>query len=182
METFLPFSKQPEGTEQVKPPFLYHGSVAGNIQSFIPRGAKNRPAEPPAVYATPYLEIAIQSMANAYASNGGILDGRRFVCIPMTRKEFEQKDTGGSVYALPSETFTINNSGGGFGGSMEWVSTETVTPSSQQHYPSLLQALLQQGVEVYFVDPGIVDTITAAQMSANPEDLKQVLAGLKRTT
>lgn len=161
--------------EKEKPPFLYHGTLDGSIAEFEPRGAQERPDEELAVYASPDFEIAAQSMANSFVSNGGILNGRKFVCIPMTREEFLEKDHGGVIYKLPSDSFDINE-GKGFGGDKEWISKTAVKPLSHERFPSLLQKLLEQETEVYFIEPGMVPVITEAQN--DPEKLEVILAGL----
>lgn len=171
------FELKPNNKEsKEKPPFLYHGTIRGDVEEFEPRSAINRPNEEPAVYASPDLEIAIQSMANKFVSNGGIVNGRRFVCIPMTREEFMVQDHGGTVYVFPSDSFEVNK---GIGlGDKEWVSKKPVKPKEKIHFPSLLEAILNQGTEVYFIDPELVSLITEAQYG-NPEDLENILAGLE---
>ena len=67
METFEQELNSNESKE--KPPLLYHGTINDNIEEFEPRSAVERPEEEPAVYASPDLEIAVQSMANKFVSN-----------------------------------------------------------------------------------------------------------------
>lgn len=162
------------------PPFLYHGTIDNSIEEFTPRSADNRPTEKPAVYASPDKEIAVQSMANKFVSNGGIVNHRKFVCIPMTKEEFLKQDKGGIIYALPGESFKPNH-GKGFGGDKEWISTEPVKPKDKIKIPSLLESLIKQGTEVYFIDPTMIPIITEAQ-DTSTEKLEEVLAGLKPET
>jgi len=139
-------SKLNHNESQEKPPILYHGTINDDIKEFEPSFAIKRTGEEPAVYASPDLEIAIQSMANKFVSNGGILKGHKFVCIPMTRKEFLEQDQGGTVYTFSSDAFEINQ---GIGlGEKEWVSKTAVKPQEQKRFPSLLEALLQQKTAV----------------------------------
>lgn len=171
------FEQKLNGNEsKEKPPLLYHGTINGDIEEFEPRSAIERPEEEPAVYASPDLEIAAQSMANKFVSNGGILNGRKFVCIPMTREEFIAQDRGGTIYVFPSDSFEINK---GIGlGDKEWVSKSPVKPKEKIQFPSLLETMLKQGTEVYFIEPELVPTITKAQ-DGDPEELEKLLAGLK---
>jgi hypothetical protein len=162
--------------EKEKPPFLYHGTTDDSIVEFEPRGAEERSDEDPAVYASPDFEIAAQSMANKFVSNGGILNGRKFVCIPMSREEFMQQDRGGIIYKLPSDSFDMNY-GKGFGGNKEWISKTAVKPVSHEKFPSLLQKMLEQGTEVYFIQPEMISVITKAQ--DNPQELEAILASLQ---
>jgi len=168
---------QPTHLENIeKPPFLYHGTIDQNIKQFEPRSAKERPKENPAVYASDDIEIAVQSMANKYVSNGGVVDGIKFVCIPMGREEFIRQDRGGVVYRLPSESFAINK---GIGlGDKEWVSHDEVKPIDAVIYPSLLRALLDQGTQVYFIEPELIEVINRAQDENQPDTLKNILKNL----
>ena len=170
-------SKQNIHESKEKPPFLYHGTINGDIEEFEPRSAIERPDEEPAVYASPDLEIAILSMANAFVSNGGILNGRMFACIPMTREEFGAHDRGGTVYVFRSDSFEINE-GRGLQ-DKEWVSKTPVKPTGKIQFPSLLEIMLKQGTEVYFIEPELVPVITKAQ-DGDPEELEKLLAGLKK--
>ena len=163
--------------KQEKPPVLYHGTIHSDIKEFTPRGALERPDENPMVYASPDIKIATQSMANKFVTNGGIINGRLFVCIPMTREEFIHYEKGGTVYTFPSDSFKIND-GKGFGAG-EWVSETPVKPSSQIEFQSLLETLLKQGTEVYFIKPEMVPIITKAQ-DEEPEKLELVLKDLER--
>ena len=174
MEEFEPKLNSNESEE--KPPLLYHGTINGGIKEFKPRSATERPGEEPAVYASPDREIAVQSMANKFVSNGGILNGRKFVCIPMTREEFIAQDHGGTVYVFSSDSFYINT-GKGLG-DKERVSKTPVKPMEEIRFSSLLETLLEQGTEVYFIEPELVPTITKAQ-DGGPEELEKLLAGLK---
>lgn len=163
-----------EGKE--KPPILYHGTLNDDIDEFEPRSAPERPEEDPSVYASPDLEIAIQSMANKFVSNGGILNGRKFVCIPMPREEFIEQDHGGTVYVFSSGSFEVNE-GRGLG-DKEWVSKTPVKPKEKIRFPSLLETLIKQGTEVYFIEPGLVPVITKAQ-DGDPQELENILTNLK---
>lgn len=166
-----------EGEFKEKNPIFYHGTVDDNIDEFTPRSASNRPTEKPAVYASPDIDIAIQSMANKYVSNGGIINGRKFVCIPMTRDEFMKQDHGGCIYKLPSDSFKMNH-GIGFGGDKEWVSTDAVKPVDKITIPSLSNALQEKGIEIYFIDPSMIPIISKAQ-DGDPKELESILANLK---
>jgi hypothetical protein len=148
----------PEDTiEQEKPPFLYHGTVLGDIDSFEPRGSADRPNENAAVYASHDERAAVMSMANKYAAGGGIQNDTWYMYIPMTREEFMAIDHGGSVYKLPSDSFRTNREHGL--GDFEWVSNQPVKPTEKIDYPSILEALLEQNIKVFFVTQETVDKI-----------------------
>ena len=94
----------------------------------------------------------------------------------MTREEFIAKDHGGTVYVFPSDSFEINK---GIGlGDKEWVSKNPIKPTEKIQFPSLLETMLKQGTEVYFIKPELVTTITKAQ-NGNPEELEELLASFK---
>jgi hypothetical protein len=69
--------------------------------------------------------------------------------IPYSREEFIARDTGGTMYALPSDEFELNGDelGGG-----EWASDKVVTPIERADYTSALEAMIENGVQGYFVD------------------------------
>jgi hypothetical protein len=159
-----------------RPPYVYHGSVDGDVVSFVPRSATERPDEEAAVYASPNIEIAKQSMANRFVTNGGVVNGRHFVCIPMTKENFIKKDTGGYLYKLPCDSFAPNE-GRGFGDD-EWVSYEDVHPLSVEYFPSLYDVLIGQGTEVYFITSKQVGEIEQLQ-DGDPEELERYLNVMK---
>ncbi len=159
------------------PPFLYHGTIEGNIEEFEPRSAVERTDEKPAVYASPDMDIAIQSMANKYVSSGGIVNERKFVCIPMTKEDFLKVDHGGYIYKLPGESFKPNKQKG-FGGDLEWVSISPVRPEEKIKIPSLLESLKEKDIEVYFIDKEMIPVIKKAQ-NGKPEKLEALLDDLK---
>ncbi len=159
------------------PPFLYHGTTEENIEKFEPRSAVERTDEKPAVYASPNMDIAIQSMANKYVSNGGIVNERKFVCIPMNKEDFLKVDHGGYIYKLPGESFKPNKHKG-FGADLEWVSATPVKPAEKIKIPSLLESLKEKDIEVYFIDEEMISVIKKAQ-NGKPEKLEALLDDLK---
>jgi hypothetical protein len=115
-------------------------------------------------------------MANRFVTNGGIVNGRHFVCIPMTREEFLKKDSGGYIYKLPSDSFS-SNEGRGFGED-EWVSHDNASPISVEYLPSLYNVLAEQGTEIYFIATEQITEITQLQ-DGDPQQLEKYLDALK---
>jgi len=152
-----------------KPPYFFHGSVDADIELFTPHTAPERPNEQAAVYATPDIRIAKQSMANQFVSNGGVLNGTHFICIPMSKEEFEKKDQGGYVYLLPNDEFK-ENAGQGFGKG-EWVATESVAAAGKKYYPSIIAEMKRVGVQIYYIDPTDIALINTLQ-DGPPEKLQ----------
>jgi hypothetical protein len=139
--------------EKEKPPLLYHGSPHGEIEEFEPKVSPGSGEKyGPLVYATPDEATARIFMMRV---NGSWSAGRfwnvPYVLIPMSREEFLKNDKGGHVYVLSSEQFSSDPSRGL--GEYEWASKEKVKPIEKKEYPSALQAVLESGVQVYFLDP-----------------------------
>lgn len=72
------------------------------------------------------------------------------VVIIRNRNHFLKKDKGGALYKLSSEKFE-NDPERPFG-KHEWTSDETVDPLEKEEFESSLTAMLEKGVQVYFVD------------------------------
>lgn len=139
--------------EKEKPPFLYHGSPHSEIEEFEPRISKGSGEKYGAlVYATQDLATASIFMFSGRVKGwaGGRFNDVPCVLISMSRDEFIKNDKGGYIYILPSDTFSIE-SGRGLG-EYEWASKERVKPIKKLEYPSALDAMLENGVQVYFVD------------------------------
>jgi|GEM_PF-5329522 len=96
-------------------------------------------------------------MVNQYAEGGGIHNGTWYVYIPMSKEQFMSLDNGGSVYRLPSKSFEANEEHGL--GNLEWVSREEIEPEDKVDYPSILDALLGNSINVYFVTQETADEI-----------------------
>lgn len=135
-----------------KPKFLYHASPFRDIQEFEPRAQFVRdPEEGPVVFATPseiFASMFIVRTDDRW-SHKGRFNGIHYTVIN-DRQKFEEMDKGGSIYVLPSETFSTDEAKSM--GTAEWTSKEPVKPSRKTDYESGLDAMLQHGVQVYFVD------------------------------
>lgn len=133
------------------PPVLYHASPDRAITEFTPRQESMRdPLEGPQVFATPSKEFAsifIVKTDDSWANSGTISDIPYMIISDRAR--FESLDTGGCIYHLPTETFTTNPEKGL--GTLEWTSSVAVTPTSKECYESGLEAMLDAGVQVYFL-------------------------------
>jgi hypothetical protein len=146
MET-LETQKSPERKE--KPPFLYHGSRHRNIEILKPNKRSFRdPEEGELVFAT--QDIALASIFMGDVRMNGKFDEIPYAVIIGSREEFIKNDKGGHIYVISSETFTSDpNKGLGI---YEWTSKEPVKPLKKIEYDSALDAMLENGVQVYFVD------------------------------
>ena len=142
-----------------KPPFLYHGSPHKGVEEFEPRISQGTGEEFGAmVYATPDLATASAFLAEVKKEwSAGRFGDAFYVLIPYSREEFIKNDKGGHIYVLPSDTFKSDHERGL--GKYEWVSKEKVKPTKKIEEPSALDAMLENGVQVYFVDDNIYKQI-----------------------
>jgi len=135
-----------------KPPFLYHASQNRNIEEFTPRAEKVRDAnEGPVVFATPDLALATTFLVRADDawSQKGKINGITYIAI-RGEKKFRQRDKGGSIYRLSSNSFDFDPHKGM--GKDEWVSKNSVKPLEKTDVDSALEAMITNGVQVYFVE------------------------------
>jgi hypothetical protein len=169
--------KNPEGRiSPEKPPFLYHGSTKGDITEFVPQistGSGEQYGQ--LVYATPSLAVASIFMAKEYIRqpwSAGMYNGKLCAFIPIPKEDFQKRDKGGHIYTVASDTFSTQE-GRGLGEN-EYGSTEAVKPVSVTHHTSALEAMLKEGVQVYFVTPEQIQymkTLTSAERDAFPNTL-----------
>ncbi len=135
-----------------KPKFLYHSSSNPSLEVFEPKvsgGSGEKYGSK--VYATPDKALSSIFLCNVEKpwSAGVYGNGVLVAKIPYTREEFIARDTGGAMYTLPSDTFELNEDE--LGGA-EWASSESVTPTEKEEYSSALEAMIENEVQVYFVD------------------------------
>ncbi|MCA9367262.1 hypothetical protein KC887_03295 [Candidatus Kaiserbacteria bacterium] len=145
-----------------KPPILYHASRSGEIDVFEPRIGKRRDEnEGTQVFATPSKAMATIFLVDTDDSwtQSGAMDHVPYIIIS-DRERFESLDQGGYIYSLPSDTFETDLEKGLR--ELEYTSTVSVKPIGQEFVPKALQAMIENGVKVYFVDQ---DTWRAIQES-----------------
>ncbi|MDD3773555.1 MAG: hypothetical protein PHC38_13005 [Weeksellaceae bacterium] len=136
-----------------RPPFLYHASPNRNIKKFKPR-AKNirNQEEGPVVFATPDLALAtafLVSGTNDSWTQIGKINGVSYIAIS-DKEYFTKCDKGGSIYKFSSDSFTCHSDKGM--GENEWVSNDPVVPIEKTDVNSALEAMIDNGVQVYFID------------------------------
>lgn len=134
-----------------KPEFVYHGSPRGDIEEFIPRiSLGSGEAYGTQVYASNDLATASMFMADVGKPwSTGDVNGILYAIIPLTKEEFIQRDKGGFIYKLSGETFTSDPQRGM--GEKEWASPVSVKPIEVRKIDSVLDAIVENGVQVYFV-------------------------------
>ncbi|MCL5090756.1 MAG: hypothetical protein M1514_01965, partial [Patescibacteria group bacterium] len=134
--------------------FFFHGSTDRNIEEFQPeKGQYQLRGEKPAVFATSFLEVAIAFMRTKVCPgvDQKIDNGKTWHVVISDKEKFLENDHGGAVYFLPPETFILNPQAKLVGDS-EYISAQSVKPIKKVEYPSSLEAMLQIGINVYFVD------------------------------
>lgn len=134
-----------------KPEFVYHGSPRADIGEFVPRVSMGSGEEyGPQVYASNDLATASMFMADVGKSwSTGEVNGVLYAIIPLPREEFIERDKGGFLYKLSGETFSSDPKRGM--GEKEWASSVPVKPIEVKKIESALDAMIESGVQVYFV-------------------------------
>jgi len=136
-----------------KPPFLYHASSNRSIEKFEPRAESIRdPEEGPVVFATPDLALATTFLVNETNDSWtqiGKIDGVPYMVI-RDKKHFIRCDKGGSIYKFSNDSFICYPDKGM--GEDEWVSKDPVTPLEKTDVESALDAMIENGVQIFFVD------------------------------
>lgn len=143
-----------------KPLFLYHASANREIEKFEPRAKKIRdPEEGPVIFATPDLALATTFLVSEVNDNWtqiGKIDGTPYMVI-RDKKHFLRCDKGGSIYKFNNDGFTSHPHKGM--GDDEWVSKNTVSPVEKINVQSALETMIENGVQVFFVDKDIFNKI-----------------------
>jgi len=147
--------------EKEKPEVLYHASRASGLKEFVPNKGNYRDEDEGAViFSTPDKALASAFLIEGHGDHWiqiGFYGDIPVVVINADRDEFIKNDKGGVMYAFPSDTFDYDPNKGM--GDKEWTSPESVKPLSEVQYPSALDAMVENGVQVYFVDKKTFDDI-----------------------
>ncbi len=164
----------PEANSQEfkKPTVLYHASQNRNLEVLEPRAESIRhPDEGPVVFATtekPYQFL----VPSGDDWTKKVKFNEVSVHIISDRKRYEEADKGGAIYYLDPTTFS--NEYPKYGGSRgEWTSKVAIKPFKKEEYESGLQAQLENGVQIFFVDKETFDQIVKA-----PDHGKGILKSL----
>jgi hypothetical protein len=150
MESERNFIPKPE-----KPAVLYHASRNADIESFEPRIGKRRDENEGAqIFATPSKAMATMFLVETDDSwtQSGAMDGVPYIIIS-DKERFTALDTGGTIYSLPSDTFETDLDKGLR--ELEYTSEESVVPIDTEQVDSALNAMVEHGVNVYFVNQEI---------------------------
>lgn len=143
-----------------KPKFLYHGSPNRDIEEFEPRDNPHRD-EPPAVYATPEKYLATIYMHKSAGMVGFTGDHVPYAILFGTWEEVMRLDHGGSLYVFSSDSFEPNPKGGH--GKREWASQVPVKPIGQEEFPSIIEEVMKEGMQVYIMDRSMYQSLHEAK-------------------
>ncbi|MBI2409602.1 hypothetical protein HYV30_00990 [Candidatus Kaiserbacteria bacterium] len=147
-----------------KPPVLYIAAQTPNLQELTPREGRNRGENEGAViFATPNKELASIFLVEGHDDSWmqiGYFSDVPYVTICMNRDDFLKRDHGGTMYEVSSNAFNFDPNLGM--GEKEWTSRDPVTPISETHYASALDAMIENGVNVYFADQATFDAVNNA--------------------
>ena len=163
-----------------KPKVLYHASPNKNIEVFEPRanGVRDK-SEGPVIFATPdkvFSSIFLVKTDGSWAkisrwtSNGLTTP---WSLIVKGKRRFVRKDKGGAIYHLSPESFNFDPSKGV--GESEWTSRNEVRSIKKDVYDSGLRAMINHGVEVYFVSRKVFREINQSE-----DHGREIIAKLKK--
>ena len=144
-----------------KPAVLYVSAQIPNIKELAPMEGNYRDeSEGPVIFSTPDKALASVFLVEGHGDHWmqiGFFGDIPVVVINASREGFIKNDKGGIMYSVPSDNFDFDPSKGM--GEKEWTSNKPVKPLSEIKYPSALDAMIENGVQVYFVDKKTFDAI-----------------------
>ncbi len=138
-----------------KPVKLYRGMRALGVEEFDPMfNIKHRDKnEGPVIFATPDKAFAsmflVPEADDSWSIKGRF--GNVYYMVIADRERYKKFDKGGSIYEIEDldDFYCDKNKGMG---DCEWVSKKIVKSSKEQRYSSAIEAMIKNGVRVYFVD------------------------------
>lgn len=147
-----------------KPEVLYVAAHTPNLEELKPMEGRSRGGNEGAIiFSTPDKALASAFLVEGHSDDWmtiGYYSDIPCVVICMDRDEFVTRDTGGVMYEVSSDTFDYNSNLGM--GDKEWTSSEPVKPTKETYYQSALDTMIENGVNVYFVDRDTFSKINSA--------------------
>jgi hypothetical protein len=137
-----------------KPKVLYVAAQTKKIKELIPMKGNYRDKDEGAViFATPDRALASIFLIKNHNDSWtklGYFGNMPYVVIKMERDKFLEKDQGGSIYEVSSDNFDYKSDLGM--GEKEWTSSKPTKPLKETFYTSTLDTMIENSVNVYFVD------------------------------
>jgi hypothetical protein len=157
--------------------YLYHASQNKNIETLEPRVEHVRdPKEGPVVFAShdkAYVSCFLVPTDDSWSKISKYGSDRHptfhIMCIS-DEKKFKESDKGGAIYYLSPESFYLDESKG----NTEWVCKEKVKPIKKDIYDNGLDAMIENGVYVYFCDED-----TLQDLKKDPRNITRTMNILK---
>lgn len=133
------------------PATLLHGSPDNSIDILRPKPLGNRCKGRPILFATHHLGLAATFMLKHKGrfACGRLPNGDIFY-MTNDKKRCIAEDQGGAIYVVPSATFFCEAHVSL--GVDEWISYSAIRPLAKFPFPSVLEAMLDFNVKIYFVD------------------------------
>ena len=133
------------------PNTLFHGSPCMDIEIIQPKQLDNRCNGRPIVFASHHIGLASLFMLKHRGKFAcGRLPNERLFYMTDDKKGCILNDKGGAIYVVPSASFFCEAHVSL--GTDEWLSYSSIEPLYKFVFPSALDAILDFGVRVYFVD------------------------------
>jgi hypothetical protein len=137
-----------------KPEILYVAAKTRGIKELIPQKGRYRNLnEGAVVFSTPDKALASIFLINNHDDiwvNLGYFNDIPYVVINKNKEQFMEQDKGGSIYEVSSDTFDFDPNLGMK--EKEWTSYLPVKTLKENYYDSSLETMIENGVNVYFVD------------------------------
>lgn len=136
------------------PTVLYHASENRELTILEPRAESTRnPNEGPVVFATASIQYAscfLVKTDDSWVSISSWGENNPWVFICSDRERFTKSDHGGAIYSLPIDSFEFDTDLA----KLQWeaVTKIAVKPTRSDIYESGLDAMLQHGVQVFFLN------------------------------
>lgn len=138
---------------------LYHASNNKDIEILEPRANSVRDLEEGPVvfashdmsYATCFIVPVDDSWCQILCYSSSEHPTIHVICIS-DEQRFKELDQGGAIYHLPLDKFTLDRGKG----IREWTSNESVKPFKKKIFDSGLDAMICNGVVVYFCETEVL--------------------------
>jgi hypothetical protein len=139
---------------ETKPKQLYHGSnnkFQDALKPILENGTPDRLHTRAAVFATERIDVASLFMFPVSTLHSiGFEEDIAYICIWGKYEDFAARKDLGYLYVLPSDTFEK------VGKEYEWQSFVEVKPDEVREFDSIVDAIIQYGAQVYFIEDDFV--------------------------
>jgi hypothetical protein len=142
-----------------KPKFLYHGSPDRGLIELKPQSRTQRAEK--LLYATPDMAIASTFLIKGVHYGCGKFGDVPYAWILADRDDFIRQDKGGHIYVSSGDSFVMNPDSGL--ANDEYISVQPVQPSKTIKYQSAVDAMMENGVQVYFINQPTYNRLQSAK-------------------